>query len=596
MRISVSPDLKFLQQLPDAPGVYRFYGQDDALLYVGKAISLIKRVRSYFRKDYSLSPRIALMVSRIGYLEVTITENEASALILENNLIKNGRPKYNILFRDDKSYPYVRVSRHQFPLIEYSRKKPSRDARYFGPYPNASAVKETLDLIQRLFKLRTCTDSVFASRSRPCMLYQVNLCSAPCVGKIDQVQYSAQLKQALALLNGDYGWLIEELGNQMYQAAELLDFEVASTIRDKISQLKLLQDKQIISNSNAPINADLMIHKEVSGQHFIYIIFIRNGIYVGDKHFELSDSPDMNIIEAFLEEYYPLQPKLFTVYTSFPVAEELADFLFAHNNVRIECKLDDKRVNELYLMAQNNLDSIIENYNKNIIYVNGVAKLAGLLGLAAINRVECYDTSHHHGSNAVTSMVVYQDGQIDSGLYRRFNLDDAVNGDDLLALATVLTRRLNSKSLPLPEVILVDGGQTQLQITKNILEELGFHDKIKAIAIFKGENRRPELDKVIINEDLVLNYSENPDLFRLLQTLRDEAHRFAITGHRKKQANQMKHSRLEDIPGVGVQKRKALIAFFGSAKLVGLASVEELCQVKGIGPEMASQIYSYFHS
>jgi len=595
MLLTVSPDLKFLKELPDAPGVYRFYDSDGGLLYVGKAISLIKRVKSYFRIS-GLSPRITLMVSKINHLEITITDNEASALILENNLIKNAKPKYNILFRDDKSYPYIRVSKHQYPLIEYSRRKPASDALYFGPYPNASAVKETLDLLQRLFKLRTCSNGMFTSRSRPCMLYQVNLCCAPCVGKVTKEEYSDLVRQTTSFLNGDYTNLIDHLSSQMYSAAESLDFERASAIRDRIGMVKQLQDKQIINNSNSPINADVAVCREVSEVCFIYLIFIRNGIYVGDRHFELKVNNHMNVVEAFLEEYYQSQEKVFPVYCQFEISSEFIEFLLFNNKIRIENKLNNQRIYELYLMAQNNLDSIVENYNKNNTYTTGVLKLASLLELDSISRIECYDTSHHHGKNAVTSMVVYQDGNIDSGLYRKFNLSDDVNGDDLLALKQVLGRRFANKSILLPDIILVDGGQLQLQQAKNIIDELGFHDKIKVIAIFKGENRRPELDKVIIRHDLLLDYNADPYLFRLLQTLRDEAHRFAITGHRKKQASKMKHSRLEDIPGIGAQKRKTLIAFFGSVKLVASASIEELCRVKGIGPEMANHIYSYFHS
>lgn len=594
MILNVAADLSFLKQLPDAPGVYRFFATDGTLLYVGKAISLFKRVRSYFRRDSSVSPRISLMIAKIASIEITVTENEASALILENNLIKNARPKYNIVFRDDKSYPYIRVSQHQFPLIEYTRHKPDKLASYFGPYPNSSAAKETLELLQRLFKLRTCADPVFANRSRPCMLYQIERCSAPCVGKISEDEYSHLIKNAVTFLSGNYTELVNKMSSEMYLAAELLKFEEASALRDKIAAIKQVQDRQIISSSAEAVSGDLASSVEYGGITFIYLIMLRNGIYIGDKHFEIKIVDEINMVEAFFEEYYALRQDTTTVYCDFSIDEKFVKFMLETKNIKIQEVKANKRMNELFKMAQVNLQIIIENYGKGNQYKKGVARLSQLLE-RDINRIECYDTSHHHGSSAVTSMVVYEDGLINNSLYRKFNLPAIINGDDLLALSTVLNRRLANKTLPTPEVILVDGGKTQLEETKNILEQLGFHDKIKAIAIYKGENRRPELDRVIINTNLELNYHDEPQLFKLLQTLRDEAHRFAITGHRKKQVNKMKHSRLEDIPGIGVQKRKALMAFFGSSQLVAAATVEDLCQVTGIGPELATQIYSYFH-
>lgn len=594
MILNVALDLSFLKQLPDAPGVYRFFAIDGTLLYVGKAISLFKRVRSYFRRDSSVSPRISLMIAKIASIEITVTENEASALILENNLIKNARPKYNIVFRDDKSYPYIRVSQHQFPLIEYTRHKPDKLASYFGPYPNSSAAKETLELLQRLFKLRTCADPVFANRSRPCMLYQIERCSAPCVGKISEDEYSQLIKNAVTFLSGNYTELVNKMSSEMYLAAELLKFEEASALRDKIAAIKQVQDRQIISSSAEAVSGDLVSSVEYGGITFIYLIMLRNGIYIGDKHFEIKIVDEINMVEAFFEEYYALRQDTTTAYCDFSIDEKFVKFMLETKNIKIQEVKANKRMNELFKMAQVNLQIIIENYGKGNQYKKGVARLSQLLE-RDINRIECYDTSHHHGSSAVTSMVVYEDGLINNSLYRKFNLPAIINGDDLLALSTVLNRRLANKTLPTPEVILVDGGKTQLEETKNILEQLGFHDKIKAIAIYKGENRRPELDRVIINTNLELNYHDEPQLFKLLQTLRDEAHRFAITGHRKKQVNKMKHSRLEDIPGIGVQKRKALMAFFGSSQLVAAATVEDLCQVTGIGPELATQIYSYFH-
>ncbi len=596
MRIKVTADNKFLSKLPDNPGVYRYYDVDGNLLYVGKAISLVKRVKSYFQKKAELSPRISLMVSKIVELEITITENETSALLLENNLIKSLKPKYNIIFRDDKSYPYIKISEHSHPLIEYYRGKPHKGATFYGPYPNSYAVRETLDLLQRLFKLRTCTDSVFANRSRPCMLYQVNRCSAPCVNKISEGDYSQSVKNARRFLNGDYPALVNQLTTQMYEASDQLDFEQAGILRDKIALIKQMQDKQIISDTKLPINSDLILYKEANGHSFIYLIIIRNGLYIGDKYFVVRTVDNyQGMVEAFLENYYTVSKQNFSVYIEQEIAPEFIDYFVKAYNIRIISK-SSPRIKDLGDMGRVNLEKIVENYKIDNIYQLGSLRLCELIGIKGINRIECYDTSHNQGSSAVASMVVYSDGKIDNKLYRRFNLPNEINGDDLLALESVLRRRLMNSELDVPELILVDGGRNQLSVAKKLLKELGFYDKIKIIAIFKGEDRKPELDKVIINSELELNFRQEPHVFRLLQALRDEAHRFAITGHRKKQAEKMKFSRLEDIPGIGAQKRKTLIAFFGSSQGVAAASVEELQQVQGIGVELATAIYDFFHT
>lgn len=596
MRVLVNSDNLFLQEVPHSPGVYRYYAVDESLLYVGKAINLYKRVKSYFQKRLDLSPRIGLMVSKIHSIELTITENETSALLLESNLIKSLKPKYNIIFRDDKSYPYIKISQHQYPLIEYFRGKAQAQDSLFGPYPNPYAVRENLDLLQRLFKLRTCTDSSFANRSRPCMLYQVNLCCAPCVGKASPVEYAEYVKYAKDFLRGDFSDLVTKLSKQMYLFAEELEFEQASNLRDKIGLIRELQNKQIVSDSDIPINADIILTHEFNQQLFIYLIIVRNGLYVGDKHFSqrLVDIKEL-IVEAFLESYYCSERLTRVVYLDQSLSTEFIGYFSKMYSLRIMNGFKG-RIAELAVMGYKNLERVIENSNLDDIYVNACTKLASLLQLEQVNRIECYDTSHNHGSSAVASMTVYANDKIDHSLYRKFNLSDAINGDDLLALETVLRRRLANKELPIPEVILVDGGKTQLAVSKKLIYDLGFCDKIKIIAIFKGEQRKAEFDRIIIDPTIELSFQDDPMLFRLLQALRDEAHRFAITGHRKKQIQRMQTSKLEDILGIGASKRKALIAFFGSVAAVANASIEQLQQVDGVGSELANSIYKYFHA
>lgn len=595
MKINVTADNLFLAQIPDSPGVYRYYASDGELLYVGKALSLIKRVKSYFQKRTDLSPRISLMVSKIVTIELTVTANESSALLLESNLIKNLKPKYNIIFRDDKSYPYIRISPHKFPLIEYFRGKTGAHESVFGPYPNPAAVKETLDTLQRLFKLRTCRDSVFANRSRPCMLYQVNLCCAPCVNKVNAEEYGQFVNYARDFLSGNYGDLVSRLSNQMYKYADALDFEQASVLRDKIGLIQQLQSKQIISDSQLPINADILVIKTERQRFFLYLIMLRGGLYVGDKHFTqpLVDSVEV-LLEAFLERYYAEHQAIQNIYLDFKFDTEFNNNFHRIYKIKIQSALKG-RIAELAQMGTNNLNKVIENQQLNNIYHDAAAKLCELLKISTLNRIECYDTSHNQGSSALASMVVYAGQKIDHRLYRKFNLPDSVGGDDLLALEIVLRRRLNNTELVIPDVILVDGGKTQLRIAKNLIGELGFCDKIKVIAIFKGEHRKPEFDRIIIDADTELSFRQEPHIFRLLQALRDEAHRFAITGHRKKQIERMSISRLEDVPGIGATKRKALIASFGSLQGVAGAEISQLQQVEGIGFELASQIYKFFH-
>ncbi|MBX9597648.1 MAG: excinuclease ABC subunit UvrC [Burkholderiales bacterium] len=595
MKINVTADNSFLAQIPDSPGVYRYYASDGELLYVGKALSLIKRVKSYFQKQTDLSPRISLMLSKVTTLELTVTANESSALLLESNLIKNLKPKYNIIFRDDKSYPYIRITQHEFPLIEYFRGKTKPRESVFGPYPNPAAVKETLDTLQRLFKLRTCSDSVFANRSRPCMLHQVNLCCAPCVNKVKAEEYRQYVNYAREFLSGNYGDLVARLSKEMYESADSLDFEQAGVLRDKISLIQQLQSKQIISDSQLPINADILVVKVERQRFYLYMIMLRGGLYVGDKHFmqALVDSEEV-LLEAFLERYYADEHPIQTVYLDFGLNPEFVTNFYQIYRITINLKLK-ARISELAQMGLNNLTKVIENQQLNNIYHEAVVKLCSFLRVDSISRIECYDTSHNQGSQALASMVVYSGGKIDHLLYRKYNLPDSIGGDDLLALDTVLRRRLANSEVVLPEVILVDGGKIQLKITKNLLAELGFYDKIKVIAIFKGEHRKAEYDKIIIDEDTQLSFRQEPQIFRLLQSLRDEAHRFAITGHRKKQIERMSTSRLEDVPGIGATKRRALIASFGSAQGVADAEISQLQQVEGIGFELASQIYKFFH-
>lgn len=605
MEILINEDKSFLTQIPNQPGVYRFYSaNNDGLLYVGKAINLFKRVKSYFQKTSQVSPRISIMIAQIARIEITVTENEASALILENNLIKSLKPKYNILFRDDKSYPLIRISEHKFPRIDVYRGKTNQKVnQYYGPYPNAQALTNAINLIQKLFRIRTCTNSVFANRSRPCILYQIKLCTAPCVGYVDEKQYQLQITQATQFLQGNYTQIIADLTGQMNAKAAQMEFETAASIRDRITLINSINQNQIISNHNQPLSADVIVAKSHLGRVFIYMISLQHGIYSGDKHFIIND-PDGDIqviLEVFIQNYYLEHQYVRLIYLQIngnnntSLDDEFLHMFYSATKIKV-ITTNSAMLKKIYAMALANLDKIIKSGSGHDELKTAAQKLAGLLEIEAINRIECIDISHHHGTNTVASCVVYQGGKIDNSLYRRYNLPDSIGGDDLAGMRLMLERRFKALDIPVPQVILIDGGYTQYSMLKNLISTNELCGKIRAVSIFKGENRNPQYDQVIINDHLVLGYKDDPGLFKLLQSMRDEAHRFAITGHRKAQIKTMAVSKLENIPNIGAIKRRDLLVHFGGVKGVMQASVNELQQVKGIGLVLAQQIFAYFHN
>jgi len=596
-------DKDFIKKIPEQPGVYRFYSPEaddlagELLLYVGKALNLKKRIQSYFQRSHDLSPRISLMVKKIYRLEITVTENEVSALILENNLIKSLKPKYNIVFRDDKTYPLIRISKHAFPRIDKYRGTTNTASHFFGPYPNLEAIAQTLDMLQKLFKLRTCTDTFFNNRSRPCMLYEIKRCSAPCVALVTKNDYQKQVELALDFLEGRYSAIIDNLTQAMFQASDNLEFELAATIRDKIGLLKQISLSQIINNHKRPISTDLILIEATLEKVFIYLIIIRNGIYVGDNHFILDnvDNDPNQVFQVFLEGYYlKAQTTTKQIHMLFVLSPEFRNLFKTALGIQIIQKFSPE-LNQLYKMGQINLHKIMNNQKGHKDFIHAAQILAKKLGLDMVNRIECIDVSHNQGDNTVASLVVYENGVIDNSKYRKYNLASEVHGNDLLALKIVLNKRLTSLTIPFPEVLLVDGGLLQLRVAKNILIEHGLYGKIRPIAIFKGEKRNPLKDKVLLDNGLTFTLADEQILFKLLQSLRDEAHRFAITGHRKKQANKMTVSKLVEIPNIGVKKRRALITHFGSIREVAHASVADLQKIVGIGEVLANQIYLYFH-
>lgn len=595
MIIQVSqPD--FLKQIPHDSGVYCYYDKDNVLLYVGKAIDLQKRIQSYFRKSAILSPRIYLMVQKIVYLELRVTQNEDAALILENNLIKSLKPKYNIVFRDDKSYPSIKISKHEFPNIEYFRGK-IITGNVYGPYPNSYEVKNMLELAQKIFKIRTCSDSEFNSRKRPCMLYQINRCSAPCVNEISKEDYMVQIKLLSNLLRGNYSTVTTKLMEQMQQAADNLDFETAAILRDKITTIRSLQSQQLVNNDNSLVNADIFLIHELETKIIYHIISVRSGIYLGDKNIIVNKQiTSIETHDLFLDDYYAKQNNLsgLAVYFCNEISPEVRVFLEDKYEIIIKHKINLVSLKKLYQKGIINIAKVALNTGD--VFLESKKRLLEITGLEKIERIECYDISHDHGSHALGVMVVYEDGIVDHSKYRKFNLDDKVNGDDILAMQIVLKRRLASQDLKLPQVLLIDGGINQVNAIKNILHDMQLYDKIKVLGMFKGEKRDPTLDCLYIDSQTSkISYQQDPVVFKLLHELRDEAHRFAISGHRKKKIKSMSNSILSEIPNIGIKKQKLLINYFGSAKAVALASVEELSNTPMIGANLAKEIYNFFH-
>lgn len=605
MKIIVK-DNNFLQKIPCNSGVYRFLDEEERVLYVGKALDLKKRIKSYFNKSGELSPRISLMVTKICFIEVTLTENEMLALHLENNLIKSLKPKYNIIFRDDKSYPLIRLSKHKFPRIESYRGKVNPHDKSFGPYANSQAVKRSIDIIQKLFKLRTCSDSFFNNRTRACILGQIDRCSAPCVNLINEKDYSKSVNYAESFLKGNYKDILSILTQQMEKFSEQEEYEKAAITRDQISMLHNLGEGDVLANSKLD-NNNLLIIKEENNIVHLYIISIISGKYVNDRHLTYKNTGNKitEILESFLTSNYlniNNRNNIKSVLIEKPFFLLLNDdfkLLFKRAfNIKLKSYTKNQNnIKQLYKMGEMNLNKIIDKEYGD--FSTSLLDLGQLLSLKNINRIECYDVSHNHADNIIGSMVVFENNKIDNSLYRIFNIPKEMGANDIKSLEYIVNRRLKNTELRVPEVIIVDGGKNQFNRIKNLLVDKHFYDKIRLVGIYKGIGRNPQLDSIIIENIkkgiLILKYQGNEKIFKIIQYMRDEAHRFAITRHRKKQVAKMAVSSLDEIENIGVVKKKQLLAYFGSIKNIADAKIEELCLVKGIGLKLANIIYSYFH-
>ncbi len=589
-----------LAVLPNLPGVYRMLGEGGELLYVGKARDLKRRVSSYFQKS-DLAPRIALMVSRVRDIQVTVTRSESEALLLENNLIKALAPRYNIVFRDDKSYPYLILTGHAFPRLAFYRGATDRRHRYFGPYPNAHAVRESIQILQKVFRLRTCEDTVFAHRSRPCLLYQIRRCSAPCVGLIPAQDYARDVEDAALFLSGKDAEVLTRLSAQMERAAAELRYEAAAGFRDQIQALARVRERQFVE-SRGTRDADVIAAVVEGGVACVYLTMIRAGRNLGGKAFfpnEAQQADAAQVLEAFLSQHYAVHEVPALVVLGAEV-EGVAAWLTERAGRRVQVvtrPIGERRV-WLRLAEENARQALTAREGQRASQEARLAALNEALGEGGIERIECLDASHTQGEATVVACVVYDRGAMQPSEYRRYNIANPSPGDDYAALREALTRRYGKLAAgegKLPDLLLIDGGRGQLNVALAVLGELGLMD-LPMLGVAKGEGRKPGLEQLIRPDEVEpLRLPPDHPGLHLIQQIRDEAHRFAITGHRARREKRRSQSSLEDIEGVGPKRRQRLLKAFGGLRGLKAAGVEELAQVEGISRALAERIYRELH-
>lgn len=598
-------DIKaFLAQLPHLPGVYRHIDADDVVLYVGKARDLKKRVSSYFQKTPS-SPRIGHMVARVVRLEVTVTRSEAEALILENNLIKTLRPRYNILFRDDKSYPYLMLSGHASPRIAYYRGATQKKGQFFGPYPSAWAVRETIQILQKVFRLRTCEDTVFSNRSRPCLQFQIGRCSAPCVDEISKEDYSADANRAARFLNGETREIMGDIEARMHEAATALEFEKAALLRNQMGALARVLHQQTMENSDSS-DTDIIAVASSGGKVCVNLAMVRGGRHLGDRAFfptHTDDDAAAEVLEVFIAQHYIDNPLPATIVASHPLPDpDLIDLLTNAGHAKVRFLVRPQGLAKAWLeQATRNAEMALANAlsetGARSARTLALAETLGLdtdpLALEELH-IECFDISHTAGEATQASCVVYNHHAMQSSLYRRYNIAGITPGDDYAAMRQVLNRRFGKVAdgeAQLPGLVLIDGGKGQVEIARQVFVEFGLDIQV-IVGVAKGENRKVGLETLIFADDRPpLLLGQESAALMLIAQIRDEAHRFAITGMRAKRAKARNVSRLEDIDGVGAKRRQKLLARFGGFSGVVSASIEDLASVEGISPDLAERIY-----
>ncbi|MDA0227581.1 MAG: excinuclease ABC subunit UvrC [Proteobacteria bacterium] len=610
-------------KLPPLPGVYRYYDAAQHLLYVGKAKNLRKRVASYFQAGRPSGTRVAHMVAQVASMQTTVVRSEAEALLLENNLIKTQAPRYNILFRDDKSYPYLKITRDPAPRLAYYRGEVDKRHDYFGPYPSAWAVKETIGLLQKVFKLRTCEDTVYRHRSRPCLLHQIKRCSAPCVGRIDPQAYAADVALAQAFLQGQTDTLLERLQQTMMAHAEALAFEHAAEVRNQIQALSRVLHQQNVDNTD-PTDVDVIAVKQLGAKACVNLAMVRGGRHLGDRAFfpSLHEAVNLTIgsdadeaapdhvteaavVEAFLLQHYTQLPLPAVVVCAHLPSVALREALTQHHGRRVQWVHQPRGARRQWLeMAQQNADlqlaRLLDEEGSQRARTRALVEALDLPcdDLASL-RMECFDISHTAGEATQASCVVYTDHAMQPAQYRRYNIEGITPGDDYAAMRQVLQRRYASLAQAaqegkanLPDLVLIDGGKGQVGVAREVFESLGL-DVGRLVGVEKGQGRKVGREELVFADGRSkIALPADSAALLLVAAVRDEAHRFAITGMRGRRAKQRTGgSRLEDIEGVGAKRRAALLQRFGGVRGVAAASVEDLTTVPGVSLALARVIY-----
>lgn len=584
------------KRLPRAPGVYRFYDETGVLLYVGKASSLRARVMTYFQANAAKLPRNRLMVPRISRVEFTVTPTANDALLLEQEQIKGHGPRYNVLFRDDKSYPYLRISEHSHPRLALYRGKPRKDCH--GPFANGWAVRESIRVLQRVFRLRTCTDSSFTSRTRPCLLHQIGQCSAPCVDHPDARSYAADVASARAFLAGAEREVTAALTTQMEAAAAREEFEDAARLRDSINALA--EVRQLSAVTGGATEADFIAVYQGEAGTAVRLAAVRGARLVSELDFFPSNATDATadeVLAAFCTHHYAkhLVPRRVVVQSHIEAAVLRQLLGAAQVTVVTHPRGNDRE--RLAMVARNAQQALATHGSTRAAADEALTQLGEVLGIPAPRRIDCFDVSHSTGEAAVASCVVCVAGQMESRLYRRFNLRTTTPGDDCGGMREAVARRYRTAPTDpqvVPELLLIDGGSAQVAVVSATLADLAPH--VPVLGIAKGAGRKPGLETLLTDAGELLELAPHTPAFRLLQRIRDEAHRFALDSHRKRRDRKRRGSKLEEVEGIGPQRRRQLINEFGGLAGLRKASPRDLSRIQGVGSELARRIYQALHS